>query len=99
MSKMEDFDFINEKSFRRKLPRLYKLIAAEGVRLGIGLDLYDFVYAEGIGDLIDIQYTNGEKDFYVSVKGGDRHGYKILYSNLTDAIDDDIDGIEDDQEW
>jgi hypothetical protein len=101
MIDMEDFDFVSEITFKKRLPRLFRLVADEGLRFGVGIDTWDFVSAKGIGDIIDVEYTNGEKDFYIEIKGGERLGYRILVSNLTDSIEDvdDLDIIADDQEW
>lgn len=81
---MDDIDFIDESTFKRKLSKLYKLVVKEAIRLKVPIDTYEFVYCEGIGDVIDVQYTNNYFDFDMSVKGAEKRGYRILYSGKTE---------------
>ncbi len=86
MSRNDNIDFVDENTFKVKLRKLYRIAIDEGIKHSIDLNEYDFVNCEGFNDIIDVNYTNHEKDFSLSVRGSERRGYRILNSVLDDSL-------------
>lgn len=88
--------FTDEAAFKERLPKLDQLVYEEGLRLGVDFNDFQFINCEGIFDIVDVRYSNGVDDFDVSVKGGERFGYKLLNSSISEALlDDELDDWED----
>lgn len=88
MSRNDEIDFVSLATFRRRLPKLFRLVIEESIVHGINLDDFDFISCQNDFDLIDVSFTNHEQDFDVSVKGGERRGYRVLNSELTEVLDE-----------
>ena len=81
----DDIDFISEQTFKQKLPKLYKLAVAQAFVCGVNIKDFKFVNCEGAFDVIDVTYTNYEKDFIFNVRGSERFGYRILTSDISES--------------
>lgn len=89
MSRNDEIDYVNEGTFKVKLRKLYKIALNEGLQHNIDLTAFDFISCEGFNDIIDVNYTNYEQDFYLSVRGSERKGYRVLNSTLDDVLIED----------
>lgn len=91
MSRNDAIDFVSEETFKVKLRKLYKIVVNEGLRHNVDLTAFDFISCEGFNDIIDVNYTNYEKDFTFSARGSERKGYRVLNSSLDDALTEEED--------
>lgn len=89
MSRNDYIDYTNERTFKQKLRKLYRLVLDEGSRVYINLNDFSFINCQGYNDIIDINYTNYVKDFSVSVRGSEKRGYRVLNAVLDDALTDE----------
>jgi hypothetical protein len=89
MSRNDDIDYVSEATFKQKLRKLYQIVIDEGLQHSIDLNDFDFINCQGFNDIIDVNYTNYEKDFSVSVRGSEKKGYRVLSSVLDDTIIDE----------
>jgi hypothetical protein len=87
----DEIDYRSEHTFKQKLPKLYQIVVIEALRNGIELNTFDFLNCQNSFDIIDVNYTNWSMDFSLSVKGGERLGYRVLNSSLTESFYDEDD--------
>lgn len=86
MSRNDSIDFVDERTFKQKLRKLYRVVLDESMRHSIDLNDFTFINCQGFNDIIDVNYTNDEKDLAVSVRGSEKKGYRILNSILDDTL-------------
>lgn len=86
MSRNDNIDFVDEGTFKQKLRKLYRVVIEEGLKHSIDLNDFEFIDCQGFNDIIDINYTNYQKDLSISVRGSEKKGYRILNSILDDAL-------------
>lgn len=89
MSRNDDIFYTKESTFKTKLRKLYQLVAAECRELNSDLNNFDFVSCEGFNDVIDVNYMNDDKDFTMTVRGSEKFGYRVLNSDISDALVED----------
>lgn len=89
MSKSDTFDYTSEGTFKRKLPKLYKLVIAEGLKHKVDWTKMRLEYCEGIGDLVDVSYIGRNMGFSAQFKGGERLGYRVIVTDCFEITDDD----------
>lgn len=86
MSRNDFIDYVSERTFKGKLGKLHRLVLDEGFRHGINLNDFSFIDCQGFNEIIDVNYTNYNKDFSVSVKGSEKRGYRVLSAILDDTL-------------
>lgn len=86
MSRNDNIDYVSEQTFKQRLRKLYRVVISEGLRHSINLNDFDFINCQGFNDIIDVNYTNYEKDFSVSARGSERKGYRVLSSILDETL-------------
>jgi hypothetical protein len=91
--------YTNEGNFKSKLPKLYQLVFITAATHMIDLTKFQFVRCEGIGDIIDIDFTDNIQDFYLSAKGSEKHGYRLLDNYVCQTIEEDDNSCELDEDF
>lgn len=86
---LDNIDFRSEESLKTKLPKLYKLAVQEFLKLGQEKNEFQFKKCENAFDIIEVLYESSTLDFVLSVKGSERKGYRVLESNVSEALTDE----------
>lgn len=89
MSRNDDIDYVDHGTFKQRLRKLYRLVIDEGLKHRIDLNDFEFLGCQGFNDILDVNYTNYELDFSVSVRGSEKKGYRVLSSVLDEALTDE----------